>query len=458
MKLILMALLLISCGKREEPKALDYSDSDGDQRLNYQEAGLDRYLANFEVLGPIEGILRVYGERLFETEVSNQQSLGAQIFDLMVQSEGRRFVERFFDESSRLHLSQSIPASLGVPGSTQLVLRFSAESAQADEIVLVTAQSRIVLAPWARELKFTLPENQLRSLAQGEAYLAVRRRPTRGKFFSEDTEQSIREKSYRVYVHDGRKGSANYISKELPYEDYLRAQGISPFIVTSEDVFFFSDALVPEEGWFQRELRNGDRILVRSRFEELRSRFLARFTVRRKVLERINGVPSSALALENRPGAKVYLRVRSGEQVTRKFKEVKEERTHAQADGSSEGSGGAYIDCTHYLRRIDKEEKQKVSFSELATHLSGGAQFLEQASVAEGVDADGEFWEVKLENLSPEKQFSLSPRPEDTFTITGEYRNNCRGRTRSRRGDARARVNSEGKMSFLLESYVEKVD
>ncbi len=458
MKYLLIALLAISCGKKEEPKALDYSDSDGDQRLNYEEKGLEKHVANVEVLGPVDGVLRIHGDKLIEIGFTNQNPLANRIADFMVQSEDRMMVDGFLDENSRLHLAQKLPSTLIATTTNQIVIRFSTASVQADEILLVTPQTRVVLARWAREAKLNLSTDQLATLIRGEGYLAVRRRPTRGKFFTEDAEQSIREKSYRVYLHDGKTGTAYYISRELPYEDFLRAQGIAPFVVTSEDVFFFSDILVPEEGWFQRELRNGDRIVMRARFDELRARFLSRFTARKLVLERINGVPTSSLELGNDVGAKIYLRVRSGEQVTRRFKEIKEVRTHAQDEGNWEGSGGAYVDCTHYLRRIEDEQKQTSSLAELMTHLVNGVEFLEKATVSEAVDADGGFWEVKLENLAPQEEIRLASRPEDTFTVTGEYRNNCRGKVRSRRGDARARVNSEGKLSFLVESYVEKLD
>jgi hypothetical protein len=457
MKVLLIALLALSCGKKEEPKALDFSDSDGDQRLNYQEQGLDKHVANFEVLGPVDGVLRIQGDKLIETGFTNQNPLGNRISDFLVGNEDRMMVDGFLDENSRLHLAQKLPVSFSATAATQVVIRFSVASAQADEIVLVTPQTQVLLASWAREVKLNFSAEQLEALIRGEAYLAVRRRPTRGKFFTTDAEQSIRKKSYRVYLHDGKVGTAYYISRELPYEEFLRAQGITPFVVTSEDVFFFSDLLVPKEGWFQRELRNGDRIVMRGRFDELRARFLSRFTERKIVLERINGVPTSSLAFENSAGAKVYVRIRSGEQVTRRFKELKEVRTHAQDEGR-EGSGSTYYDCKHYLRRIDDEQKQTASLAELMTHLVNGVELFEKSTVSDGVDADGEFWEVKLENLAPQTELRLASRPEETFTVTGEYRNNCRGKVRRRRGDARERVNSEGKLSFLLESYVEKLD
>ncbi len=458
MKILLIALLLLSCGKKEEPKALDYSDSDGDQRLNHLEQGLDKHVANFEGLGPVDGILRIHGDRLLETEFTNQHPLGDRIADLLVRSENRIMADGFLDENSRLHLVQKFPSNASSTNVTQLSIRFSGASAQADELILVTTEARVLIAKWAREMKFNLSAEQLRALTRGDAYLAVRRRPARGKFFSEDAEQSIREKSYRVYLHDGNTGSAYYVSRELPFEEFLRAKEIAPFVVTSEDTFFFSDPLVPEEGWFLRELRNGDRIVMHSRFDELRARFLSRFTAHRIVLERINGVPTSSLALGNSAGAKVYLRIRSGEQVTRRFKEFREVRTHAQKEGSREGSGGAYVDCTHFLRKIDDEQMKSTTLAEFMTHLVNGVEFLAKATVTDGVDAHGGYWEVMLDNLSPQKELTLSSRAEDTFTVTGEYRNNCRGKVRSRRGDARERVNSEGKLSFLLESYVEKLD
>jgi hypothetical protein len=458
MKLLLIALLAVACGKREEPKALDYADSDGDQRLNYEEPGLEKHVANFAVLGPISGVLRVRGERLLETTVTNQHKLGERIADLLVRSEDRITGDGFFDENSRLHLAERLPLPAGATAPYQVTLKFSFESAAADEIVFVSREVQVVLAKWGREVSFSLAADRLKAVVRGDAYLAVRRQLKRGRFFTEETERSIREKSYRVYVHDGTAGRAFYVSRELSFEDFLRHRKITPYTVASEDDFFYSGRLAPEEGWFLRQLRNGDRVLMFARFEELRSRFLSGFTYRKTTIARTNGSPDAGVRLENKAGAKVYLRLRSPLQVSRRFSETSEKRTYREDDGNREGSGGAYTDCTHYLRRIAEEVPGTPDLLEIQRNLESAEALFRNAAVTEEADAEGPFWELKLGDLDPNQEITFRSKPGDSYTITGEYRNNCKRKPPSRGRDARVRTNSEGKLSFVLESYVEKID
>ena len=45
---ILILLILIACGKHEEPNFVDMRDKDGDQILNYEEDSLNKYIADID--------------------------------------------------------------------------------------------------------------------------------------------------------------------------------------------------------------------------------------------------------------------------------------------------------------------------------------------------------------------------------------------------------------------------
>lgn len=95
MKWLILLALVSACGKHQEPKALDYRDSDGDQIQNYQETELDKYVANFESLGSISGVLRFNAEKTIELTFNNEHDLNTKTLDLMTANAERVKLEDY---------------------------------------------------------------------------------------------------------------------------------------------------------------------------------------------------------------------------------------------------------------------------------------------------------------------------------------------------------------------------
>lgn len=445
----LILIILVACGKHEEPKKLDYADSDGDQVLNYEEADYEKYVANFETYGKISGVLRVNIDNVKEIPFSNEVDLNSRTLDLLTANADRINTGDYFEEWSRLNLKEEKFLKDLKLLYYQASLYFEQKLDPADEIVLMIDKGSVSLGVWQQNMKITLSKEQLQHLSEKKASLAVKKKFRRSPIFDVDSDNTIQNKTYRVFVNDGETSKILYVSKNLEFEGLLKLLNIKARELVSEDVFFFNTHLPGETEWLYRHFKNGDRVLAFSDMDHLRTHILKHYHYQKKVVSRENGYTAQRLQLSNKPGAKVFLKVRSIQQTMQEFYTTQVRKRHGG------GRDVGVWDCTHHLRHVKSGNSQSLHLTYLMEKFPvlafNGADILEQT------DNTGIFWELRLNSLSENAEIAILPLKPESYIVTGEYSNSCKDILITRGSYGVHMTNPEGKLSFEVESFVEKI-
>ena len=451
----LILLTLIACGKHEEPNKLDLRDSDGDQVLNHQESELEKYVADIEPLGKVQGVMKLNLDKIIEIPFSNELDIKNNALSLIVSNEDRLKHEEYFSEWSKLRFSGNL-AKLNLTSSHYLIhLQFESGSDKAQELVLKHGTETILLGEWSEVMKIQLSAQNLSSLLEGTSFLSLRKKFQKSPLFEDNQDGTIREKTYRVHFFDGKKSKILYVARSLAFPDLLKLMNIKAKAISEDELFFNSD-LVEAPRWYMRELKTGGKVIVFSDLEKLNEKILENYIYHKEVLSRVNGKASSTFHFNNPENAKIFVRISSAKYTQRTFIETKKRRTHGGGGGGGrEGNANSGYRCTHYLRNIKKEQSYSSNLQDVFVNL-GQEETIFNSYVEEEMSEKGVFWEMKLNQPAPNLAWQFINRPSSTYTVTGEYRNSCGDGANRGRGAAYS-TNTEGKFEVVIESYVEKI-
>lgn len=445
MKWLILLALVASCGKHTEPRALDLHDSDGDQIQNYEETEFDKYVANVESLKAVRGVLRVYTDKERELSFSNKYDLETHTLDKITGNENQMRPEEYFSEWSKLKYEG--PELEFLKTQYDVTLEFETVSDTPDYVFILTGKEKTELVTWTPVMTMRLSGKTLKDLTNGTAEIVMVKKFKHSLAPGQDSNKTIKEKTYRVYYNDGSSSKVYYVSKDLGFNDFLAMMKVNSAQAVDEDLLFFATQATNAKTWFVREMLNGDKVVVKNTIQELREKFLKRFTYTKTTLGRINGKSNGVLNLQNKEGAKVYLRLRSFFKTNRTFVESQEVR----GGGGGGREGNANGRCTIHRRQIKTDVAQSLTFEEFAHEIMTPESFV-QERVEVDSDDKGTYWEMKLDSLNLNSTLMFRPLPANSYVITGEIRSSC-DFTGSMQN-----TNPEGKLSLEVESYVEKIE
>lgn len=444
MKWLILLALIASCGKHSEPAAVDLKDSDGDQVQNYKETELDKYVANFEKLGEVKGTIKFLNEKSVELEFSNLHDLSAQTVKMITGNENQLKPEQYFSDWSKGSLAKNEEMNFSQL-KYQVKLEFVTGSDEPNEVLLVNGKTVLKLGVWQKMMTLTMTAQDLKDLMAGRAELVFVKNFEAKMAKDQDARKTIEEKTYRVYYNDGLSSQVYYVSKELEYDRFLELKNITSHHDIDEDFLFFNYEET-EARWFNREFKNGDKVIVKQPFSQLRKEFLKRFTITTKTIGRVNGQASEGINFLNTENAKIYLKIKSFTQTVRTFVESREVR--GGGGGGREGNSGGR--CSITRRGVKAEDKKYLNQSVLEAEL--GSDLFNETLIYESSDERGnDFWQMKLEAPTPNFTLKFKSYASNTYVQTGEIGNSCGF------GGAPQWLHPEGKLSLELESYVEKI-
>ncbi len=448
----LILLMLVACGKHEEPVALDLRDRDGDQIKDYKEGEFEKYVANFDKLGKVTGVIKFNTHKLEEISFSNGSDLNEETLKLVTGDDSDLKRDQFFSEWTELKLTLNDQKIQPTVETTTLHIHFDNTEVKPDELVLLNEKVEKQLGNWSEDMRIHLSKNELNGLLSGKMQLVLRKKFPKAEFYLSDSEETIREKTYKVHTFDGTKSRVLYVSKELPFSKLLEFLKIDEITkVTDEDLFFDSKAQGGKR-WFQRDFPNGNKAFAFYTIQDLKEVFRNKFNRKKINLERVNGSPVTTLVLDNQAKAKIFLTIRPTRTV-RTFSEYTEKTSH-RTGSVYHGSDDSWT-CTHYKRKIETEVTLIPTVEEFLNNLNVKFDLDKEFKLIEQNDEKGIFWEVMITAPQPNLALSLAGLNSSTFTTTGEHYRDCghhgKGHT------AATPTNFEGKLSFSIESFVEKV-
>lgn len=445
MKWLILLALVASCGKHTQPKAVDLHDSDGDQIHNYEESDFDKYVANFESLSEVKGVLRVFTDKQRELSFSNKYDLEKRTMEMITGNEKQLRPEEYFSEWSKIKFQDNNIEFL--QSQYVVTLDFETGSDKPDEVVLISGNKRTLLAPWSPQIELKLSGQTLKDLQKGNAEIAMVKKFERSMSPGQDSNKTIKEKTYRVYYNEGSSSKVYYVSKDLNFEDFLGLKKVHLAVGINEDLIFFESQTTSGETWFYREMENGDKVVVKSNRNELREIFLKRFEYKKTTIGRENGISKGVLNLQNKKEAKIYLRVRSFYKTKRTFVET----TEVRGGGGGGREGNAAGRCKIHRRLIENESVEYLNLENFAFEIMTPETFV-QDRVEVTSDDLGTYWDMKVDARNPNSALKFKSLPANSYLATGEISSSC-----DYMGSMQ-KTNPEGKLSLEVESYVEKIE
>lgn len=446
----LIFLILIGCGKHKEPVSLDLRDSDGDQIQNHHEGEFEKYVADFPRLEKVYGIIKFTTHQQEEISFSNHTDLKEDTLKLVTGDDTSLQRDQFFSEWSVLKLLNRDKKFEVSGSSVTLHLHFGPTEVKPDELVLVGGKAEKHLGQWSDYMRVNLSKEEFNGLMKGKNQIALRKKFPKSPFYRTDAEETIRSKTYKVHTFDGTKSKVLYVSKELSFERLKDFLNIDEITIVTDEFLFFNSKDQGGKRWFQRDYPNGNKAIALYSIQDLKSDFRKKFDQKKVILERVNGVPTTSLVLQNNMNSKVYMIIRPS-RTMRTFEEYTEVTSH-RSGSARQGSDESWK-CIHYMRRIKSSSTVITPVEEFVNNLN--EKFEENLKLLEQNDEKGIFWEIMLNAPEANLTLTLAGLNSTTFTTTGEHYRDCGYKGKG--GTAAIPTNIEGKLTFEIETFVEKI-
>lgn len=441
MKLLIL-LLIVACGHKEPP-AKDVGDSDGDHILNYQENELDKYVAETVPFGEVKATLSFQIDtKLVQIELTNNSNQALNALKLLTKSSSLLKLEDYFSEWSALRPTTPFTEKLV---ELQYPVTLTLET-QEKPALLVLSDGKAVtpVQKFAKRIDFNLYAEELGKILSGKSRLELRRSAELNTVSSED---SVHERTYRVFLFDGRVGKVHYVSREIEFEKYILLMGLEAQDIMALKGFSSTDE---KDKWWSRSLGD-DKVLVYSNLKHLAKFQKSGFNKVEQTITRSNGKQGSVLQVTKAPDTKYVLKFRG----TRTVNFFREFRKNWHQGGAR---GEISEDCFSLNREVNLTTGLPFSrdnFSEMVLTSKEKVRTLKELmiSINESSDDQGHYYELVLDKTPETFTISLPTRPAGTFQMTGAYYVDCidikRGGTPT---------NEEGQMTINVESFIEKID
>lgn len=429
----LLLIMLIACGKHQEPKAVDQRDSDGDQILNNLDA--DMFVAEHAVLKEVSGTLKIYGERLTEVAFQNTVNPVNGLFSIVKNEKKMDFT--YFTEWSTLGLAPVIFSDNATEFKLEIITDIKSDIP--DEVIFGERINR-----WKPAMVFKVKRDEVLNLLSGKQSIVMRKLAPKAKFFQQAPDESIRSKTYRVVMYNGNESKVYYVSNELGRDEFLKKMEIKDTNVLNEtEIFYLDESDHPQ--WFIREVKN-HLFIARASSTQIKQYFLNQFEYKKTLLRRENGTVLNHIEIKSSPDSRVYFKARSLNQKNLSFSEEQRKRTRRVGGGGRDGSPDVEV-CTYPFRMVSSEKNLRSDFPNVMHELELQGQIY---PAYHDVDEKGFFWSGEL-SVTPGSNIKFKSRPESTYTTVGNYSNGCWN------AESSVRMNSEAFIELEIETYVEKI-
>ncbi len=456
-----MFFLIVSCGNDVQPGMKDMRDSDGDGNPNAMEANeLAMYLSD---VAPIESVnveMRIKIIRSvnleFKVNLSNQIDLEKHSKELLVKNPKHISTDEYFSEWSKLKIDSEIIPSLPEQTSFRVDLSFNHVTTPPMKLLLITKEGTRFLSNWSPLTSLELSKKDIQDVLSGESFISMSRNI---KVYSNSTitqDESIKNNTYRVYMNDGIKTAIYYVSKEFPFDQFLKGQGIFEYqdIANQNLLTGRHNSGVPQ--WWINEINGKDKVVVKEDLNNLSNFYIAGLEKENLKIQRKNGIALKSASLVNVADTKILLRFRAKKSF-RSFSIVPQNSVYGRMGGGGpNGSADPGTKCTNYHRQISNETAIEITESEFRQSLvitSNGQKI--QMSPAEleilsGTDDIGTYFEISFQSVNSTIELNFNDLEAPTFVSTGLFSTTCQG-VRLNTNPA----NFEGFLDLSIEAFID---
>ena len=437
------------------PKKVDLRDSDGDGTTNHYElTEIERFTADIIPIENVQVEMRIKLTNSASTELkinmSNQIDLTKLSRELLVKNSKHLPTDEYFSEWAKIKIdSEEVPA---LPD--QLLFRidlcFKQLESPPDKILLVTKTGTKELSVWAQTASFLLTKKELEDVLKGEIFYALSRKSKPFQSSEESQEQSIKNKTYRVFINNGLSTKIYYVSRDYPFEEFLKAKNILKLQPISVQNLLKGRYLVTTPEWWVNEINGKDKVVVRDDLSSLSQFYVEGLEKNRFSVVRKDGLHLKSAILENSGEALILFKIRAKKQL-RSFKLRTETVSYLRRSGS-------FKDCVDSYREVLSEAQFGLSEQELRDALmitSNGVQVSLSPSEIEidsRRDDRGDFFEITLRTVNTTLELKLKDLDHSSFTEVGLYQSSCGGPRLKK-----FLSNSESFLDLSIEAYVDKL-
>lgn len=418
-------ILLFSCGKNKNITQQKISDIDGDQILDSQEvSALDKFIAQVDLVPEVKGAIYKSNQQKngsdFGIRLSSAAKLKEQSLLLLIgQQKSNAFA--FFSEQKILNVDLQNGIPIEESAYIDLDLIFDQSSYQPVELLYTNAITTKSLGRWDQHMQISLSKEEYNNILLKKAYLSLKLNEQDAYYnINRKKNEEIESKTYRIFYFDDNLAKTIYVSKQMPFLDFIEKYGIAEAkdITLSRPVHLMEKNVI--KSWWYKKIDEKNFVIGNIspkemiNFQEINLKKVA------GTVSRSDGEPRGKIIVNFQKQNTIRLKLR-GEIVTRSFTLTTEDIFPPVSNNP----------CKYYFRNLIEDQHrsiQKDELNALSIYQDGQKTKLNELSnysIKEKNDELGNFFEVEFVSNAKEVIFLLDTFRMDKKLIYGVYKNTC---------------------------------
>lgn len=421
----LILIILFSCGKNKSLTQSKISDIDGDQILDFQEAsGLDKFIAQVDSVPEIKGSLYKSNQQMngsdFGIRLTSEAKLKEQSLFLLLGTQ-KENAAQFFSEQKTLNIDLGNGIPLEESAYIDIDLVFDQSSYHPVELLYTNAVTTKSLGEWHQHMQISLSKEEYNKILLRKSYLSLKLNE-QDAYYNNNRKKNeeIESKTYRIFYFDDNISKTIYVSKQMPFLDFIERYGITKArdITLSRPVHLMEKNII--KSWWYKKVDEKNFVIGNISPTEMINFQEANLKTVTGAVSRSFGEPKEKIIINFQKQNTIRLKLR-GEIATRNF-------TLTTKDALQHLSNNP---CKHYLRNIIEDQPRSIRKDELSAvsiYQDGNKIKLNELtnfSIKEKNDQLGNFFEVEFISNAKEMIFILDPLRMTTHLISGTYQNTC---------------------------------
>ncbi len=452
MKWLILLFLVTACGRHTEPAGKDIRDRDGDQIVDGDEVGMNKFIANVSPIENIQMILKLKGHPGPGVNFENGIDMAKYTKDLMVKNTISIPKDDYFSEWSKLTKKDGTFPEAGEDHRFILKLSFNKLAQAPSKLHLRSTDTILESFDWLPEMEIALNKDQYERLRNNTLSFSLSKIETINPAYRVSQQDSVKENTYRVLINNGQTTQIFYVANELAFDDLLGKLRIHNHSDIDEANLLTTSHEHSLSQWWVRTLNGKDKVLLKDDLKNISQHRLLDFHKRTITLGRSNGQSLGQLKIEKLPSAAVFLKIR-GQQQRRSFSK----RYESKIVGSlaREGYKVKYEIVDVHTHAVESLYTDKILSSLMINGVSLENDKDVAIAIQTGSDKQGWYLEVILETERTDFILDVPSLSASTYQSTGVVRHKI-GDGKWVNAQATA-TNPEGYLNLLIDAYTEKL-
>ncbi len=448
MKYLVIIILLASCGKKTPQQYIDMRDTDGDQIVNALDE--DPYIADIDPVEKLNGTISISlsGEKKqFEViSFTNEKDLDAQTEKLLTQGQMTEKIEDYFTEWNQLRFSNINQKLYLNQSHFDLRITFSSE-ANLPSIIVFKSENEEKSYSAKRSTVLNLSQAEILSLAQGKSQIWIRSNNSR-KGWQGATEESIKEKTYRIFLKEKSESKILYVSTEVDIQDFLIKKNIYQATDLNSIYIPFEEESLTKRWWI-KQIGKGDFILAHLSLKEVQQMFKRQFRFQDKIsASRENGKSKKTISLSKPFMSTLYFKLSASKSMRTFFNHSKKVKLRY---------GGEYYECLENYTSVKKETLNELDVHELISiiEVKIDEKLIDLSPEMFARSPLTNHWFLKIEETGEKFTINLKDQDKTLYRATGLTSLDC-----GERNDQYAKnfLSPESYAQIDAEAYIENVE